>query len=323
MMLSEVAIVCIAKNEIKYIEEWIYYHIKIGVSKIIIYDNSDNNELKYLEKTWENKILVIPWVNSYIIKSPFSNKRTFNGVVNNPNCEGSQIWAYENYILNYKKKNLMYKWVAFIDCDEFIQINNGMNIIDFLNSINFHEGVLTVNWVHYGSNENIKYENKPVIERFTKREISGTNIHKSLCVITDVISTNHSMHDFKTNKSIRNVNGDEVSHGLVSHPCIDKMFLEHFAVKSKEEFQIKIDRKYAIIKNFGTRNWDHFYKFDKNEIEDLTLFNIMKNELYESNFDYEYYKLNNYDLKDLSKGELWWHWCNYGKREGREGKKIN
>ena len=35
MMLSEVAIVCIAKNEIKYIEEWIYYHIKIGVSKIL------------------------------------------------------------------------------------------------------------------------------------------------------------------------------------------------------------------------------------------------------------------------------------------------
>ena len=29
-MLNEAVIVCIAKNEEKYINEWIYYHLKIG-----------------------------------------------------------------------------------------------------------------------------------------------------------------------------------------------------------------------------------------------------------------------------------------------------
>ena len=321
-MLSEVAIVCIAKNESKYIQEWIYYHLKIGISKIIIYDNSDNIELQFLEQTWENKVLIIPWANNNIIKSPFSKNRTFDGPPCCQSCEGAQIWAYENYILNYKKRNLMYKWVAFIDCDEFIKINNNsMDIVPFFNSINFNEGILTLNWVHYGSNGHNKYENKPLIERFTKRESNGTNLHKSICVIENTISVNHSMHDFKTTKYTRNANGDNIQHGLKSSPCIDKISIAHFAVKSKEEFREKIDRKYAIIQNFGTRNWDHFNEFDRNEIEDLTLLNTLKSKKNTYNgLDTDSYLWDHPDLFQngcISPSSLFWHWENHGKKEGR------
>ena len=34
-----------AKNEDKYISEWVYYHLKLGIDKIVIYDNSDDNSL--------------------------------------------------------------------------------------------------------------------------------------------------------------------------------------------------------------------------------------------------------------------------------------
>ncbi len=147
------------------------------------------------------------------------------------------MWAYDDYILNWKKRNLMYKWVAFIDCDEFIYlVNKKQTIIQFFKEINFNEGILTINWVHFGSNNQEKYVNKPVLERFTKRERHGRQFHKSICVINDTISTNHSMHDFKTNKYYRKSNGERHEPNIRSSIITDQIFLAHFAVKSKEEF---------------------------------------------------------------------------------------
>ena len=36
----KIALVCIAKNEDDYIEEWVNYHLKLGFSKIFIYENN-------------------------------------------------------------------------------------------------------------------------------------------------------------------------------------------------------------------------------------------------------------------------------------------
>jgi len=315
MMLSEVAIVCIAKNEIKYIEEWIYYHIKIGVSKIIIYDNSDNNELKYLEKTWENKIIVYHYPKLGKIENIKRNSNIL--------FPGTQINAYDNYIVNYKKRNLMYKWVAFIDCDEFIQINNGMNIIDFFNYINFHEGVLNINWVHYGSNGNETYENRPVLERFTKKEVNiHQPFHKTICVINDIKYWGVAGHTPITDKYYRNSSGDKLHQCMYTRPpCIDKITIAHFAVKSKEEFQVKINRGNKHIINFQNRDWNHFNEFDKNEIEDYTLLNILKSPItYYNGLNIDSYLWDHDDLFKtgcISPSSLWWHWDNFGKKEGR------
>ena len=62
-MLNEASIVCIAKNEESFINEWIYYHIKLGFSKIIIYDNSDNYSLNYLK----NALKIITYILGYLL----------------------------------------------------------------------------------------------------------------------------------------------------------------------------------------------------------------------------------------------------------------
>jgi len=43
-------LVCIAKDELLYIEEFLQYHLKLGFREIIVYDNSDNNELHKYSK---------------------------------------------------------------------------------------------------------------------------------------------------------------------------------------------------------------------------------------------------------------------------------
>ena len=322
MLLEEVAIVCIAKNEEKYINEWIYYHIKLGVSKIIIYDNSDNYSLGYLNITWEDKVWVIQWSGNNIIKSPFSNNRTYQGERKCCDCDGPQIWAYEDYILNWRQRKLLYKWVAFIDCDEFIKLNNyNESIINYFKRINFHQGILTLNWVHFGSNDQKKYINRPLLERFTKREKNGNNHHKSICVITDISSTNHTMHDFKTNKGWRKYNGLKHQDGQVSPIIIEEIYLAHFAVKSKEEYISKMKRKYQWTDGGITRDWSYFNEFDKNEIIDTSLKDFLFsqrqvfNELKVDNYLWKYNDL--YENNILNPVKLWEHWINNGNKEGR------
>jgi len=322
MLLEEVAIVCIAKNEEKYINEWIYYHIKLGVSKIIIYDNSDNYSLGYLNITWAGKVWVINWSSSNIIESPFSKNRTYQGERKCFDCDGPQVWAYEDYILKWLQRNLLYKWVAFIDCDEFIKLTYyNETIVQFFKRINFHQGVLTLNWVHFGSNGNKNFKNRPLLERFNKKEIDANNHHKSICVITDVQSTNHTMHDFKTKKGWRKYTGEEHNDGQISPIKIGEIYLAHFAVKSEEEFIKKMKRKYSWSGNNLDRDWSYFNEFDKNDIEDNSLRDFLfsqkqiVNGLEVDNYLWKYRDL--FENGIMNPERLFEHWINIGKKEGR------
>ena len=59
-------IVCIAKIESNYIEEFVKYHLALGFSTIYIYDNEDNPTYESLLCGYANKVKVIhlPYNNS-------------------------------------------------------------------------------------------------------------------------------------------------------------------------------------------------------------------------------------------------------------------
>ena len=94
------AFVLIAKNEATYIKEWLDFHIKQGVSKFIIYDNeSTDNFLEVLQ----------PYIESgTVIYSKIGGKRR-------------QIDAYNMALNKYRK---MFKYMGFIDADEFVFVRN-------------------------------------------------------------------------------------------------------------------------------------------------------------------------------------------------------
>jgi len=302
-MLNEAVIVCIAKNEERYINEWIYYHLKIGFSKIIIYDNSDYNSLFYLNQSWYGKVIVYHF--------PGKGKTV---QLNRPEkviITGGQTNAYDDYIVNWRKRNLLYKWVAFLDCDEFIQLFNGEDILHFFHRVNFHEGVLNLNWLYYGSNGHDKYTNEPILQRFTKRQTQQANIlHKTICVITDVKYFMYPGHIPYTDKFYRDSENKRIKRGFYTDPsCTKDIALAHFFVKSKEEWQSKMDRgnKHTDIKT--ERTWDTFNMHDINQIEDLSLLHILKSSRQKNtlnveknedanilNFDYDSYLWNNSDL---------------------------
>ena len=94
------AFVLIAKNEATYIKEWLDFHIKQGVSKFIIYDNESTDNFREVLR---------PYIEAGIVLYDVIRGK----------CR--QTDAY-NMALN--KYRYMFKYMGFIDADEFVFVRN-------------------------------------------------------------------------------------------------------------------------------------------------------------------------------------------------------
>ena len=120
-----VKLVAVAKNEVKYITEWMNYHQKLGFNEIIVYDNSGNGDLKSHD-------------NITVYDAP---------------GERIQLQAYQNAVANAHYGD----WLLFIDIDEFLNIGN-LSIQDFLKPYQGAD-VVKLNWVCHNDNDKLEYEN--------------------------------------------------------------------------------------------------------------------------------------------------------------------
>lgn len=240
----KVALICIAKNEDKYIQEWIDYHFKIGFDHIFIYANdwdykNDNPNIKVIK---------------------------YNGV-------NKQLSAYQHFIDN----NIgIYDWGAFIDVDEFLVLKKHKNIKDFILECGT-EDCLAVNWIMFGDNglNEIEDGDYSVLNRFTKRS-KTCNVHiKSICKITPDL---FFLYPHSTNKLWVDPNGNK-GFGPVNYLANnDVAQLNHYYCKTKKEFISKLNMGRADVNpssyTFIPRTLNHFDLHNKNEVEDLLAKNL-------------------------------------------------
>ena len=137
-----IALVCIAKNEDRYIDEWIDYHLSLGFDEIFVYMNN-----------WR--------INHY---NPHVHLREWDGTA-------IQVEAYNDFI---QRDGARYDWAAFFDVDEFLVLKKHPSIGAFLAEYPYH--AICINWVLYGDNGLLHYDTRPVRERFTRRQ-TGVNHH--------------------------------------------------------------------------------------------------------------------------------------------------
>lgn len=139
---------CIGKNENRYIKEFVEWYKFLGISHIRIYDNND-----LLGERFEEVI------QNYID----------DGLVDIVNYRGREVCQMEAYTECYKELKNNYDWIFFIDCDEFLILKRAKSIGEYLampQFINFD--MIHLNWLTYGDNGHVYYENKPLMERFKK-----------------------------------------------------------------------------------------------------------------------------------------------------------
>jgi hypothetical protein len=238
----KVALVCIAKEEDNYIQEWVDYNKKLGFDDIIIYQND-----------WRSSI-----------DEPNVIKIDFDGV-------NMQTRAYNDFIKNNYKK---YDWAAFFDIDEFLVLKKHNNIKDFISEYNNFSSI-GINWVLFGDNDLTKPdEDFNVVKRFTKRQIEINQHVKSIIKLSYNIKMdvhcpiNTPISD--TNKKLFvgpfNVNGDD-----------SIAQLNHYFCKTQEEFINKCNRGRAdtAFVDLHRRTMVDFNNHNFNEVEDLSALNFL------------------------------------------------
>jgi len=232
-----VALVCIAKNEDNYIEEWIDYHRKLKFDKFFIYQNN-----------WR-----------------FS--KDFDDVVKcKLNGETKQLTAYNHFIRN---NYWDFDWVAFFDVDEFLVLKKHNNIKEFLEEYSECDAI-GINWVIFGDNNLQSITEWSVINRFTKRQLSVNSHIKSIVRLCKdgekpIFNNPHNV-DLNWVDTHKRVNNGPMS----KIPSDDIAQLNHYFVKTKQEFMRKIQRGRADI--HIKRNVDEFDIMNFNEIEDLNAY---------------------------------------------------
>ena len=237
-----IGICAICKNENLYLKEYATYYQKLGIKKIIIYDNNEIDGEKP-EDILDNFI-----------------KNNFIEIIDIRGFRISQIPSYNHC---YEKYRNQFDYIAFLDFDEFIIIQNNRSINDYLYDAKFDkcESIL-LNWEMYGDNDLVKYDNRTMIERFKKpaqkwnmgKSIVRTNIDNLLIISVHNIGFNVNFFCDSNGKKII-----PPSYFGFTPPRKPESYIKHFYTKTAEEFCMKIKRGGGHFNN-GHPKYNNFLK---------------------------------------------------------------
>ena len=127
---NKIAVICIVKNEGRYIKEFIEYYIGLGCD-IVAYDNGSTDNTAEILKEYPEHV-------KYIF---------YPGVKR-------QIDAYNQALKRFKGA---YKYLLYVDADEFLvsdDVINGKKLIDVINDFfkkSSSIACLGINWLIFGS----------------------------------------------------------------------------------------------------------------------------------------------------------------------------
>ena len=229
----KVCICTLGKDENRYITEFVEYYKEYGVDKIYLYDNNDIDGERFenvIGKYVENKYVeIIDW----------------RGVKGTSTYYGIMDSCYQTY-------HNQYDWLIFYELDEFLYLKKYKNVKKFLISDKFNNcESIQLNWVHMSDNNQIFYENKPLLERFPE---IGKNIVKNkynkICFVKTIIrghlknitiNQNHILSEklkacdgFGRKSKVKKIES--------LNPDYTYNFIRHYYGKSIQEFIEKIKR---------------------------------------------------------------------------------
>jgi hypothetical protein len=245
-------IVCIAKLEHDYIEDFVKYHLALGFKQIFLYDNEDTPTYETLLKSYKDvKVTHLPF-NFY--EKPV------------------QHTALEHFTTNYLKEPITH--VAHIDIDEYIVLKKHETISDFINEyiVGDCQGI-GINWRVFGSSGHTEKTKEPLIKRFTKCSQYGNIYIKTLFKRTS-FERYRCVHSVQLSiGTIQSTNGIIIKGAHNSAIDLSVIQLNHYKCKTLPEFKYIRTRGRAAIKGPSSENVEaNFKRHDINQIEDLTAY---------------------------------------------------
>lgn len=251
----------VIKNEHEYLDEWIKYHLDLGINHIFIFEDVDSKSHKdiidkYGDKVTLNNVLtafndeqidIIKKVKKERKKTP-QNSYIVNGLI---------------YIQNTYPNT--YDWCFVIDNDEFITLEDENSNLDDILKIYDSYDAFMLQWKCFGANMLIykpNYDEKGLIDTYTE-PAKGQMNHEAIwftktCYNLRTFKKEHFWHLHQPSDACKWCKSDLRHYRL--RPIYKNIYIRHYITRSWEEYVWKMStRGYMGI---NTRNYDIFFQIN-------------------------------------------------------------
>jgi hypothetical protein len=241
-----VGIAAVVRQEARYLKEWIAYHQAVGITDFFIADDGGDDGTSDLLRSMADAKL--------IVRVEFDRAKG-----------GSpQLSAYRHILRHY---GCRVHWLAFIDADEFICQRSGVKVPQVLFEVDAHPsiGAIAMNWAVYGSSGHLTASDDLVVGRFDRRapQAHAVNMHyKSIAKTHAIREIGANPHYLELADGYRYAHADGsamtdgVGRGLSSRVVWGPLRLNHYVIKSLEEFKVKQARGRATT---SSKRPDQFF----------------------------------------------------------------
>lgn len=244
MNVIKADICCIVKNEHKFIEEWIDYHLNIGFNHIYVYEDYGSDSHAELLKKYEGRVTLIPLEGNTL------------GVYNHYNS-GTQFQLYQTHIKNTKEDNSA-DWVLLTDIDEFLMFEEGYNLQKLLEEYK-DVSAIWLSWKMMSADGRIKspHPELGVVEAYTKE---GGRTDKDVWSVKSFINVQkykgfkHRIHVASGGVTTR---GETTLGKNITSLSYEKAWLNHYFTKSWEDYCDRMFKRGNMSNNY--RTFDQFF----------------------------------------------------------------
>lgn len=238
-----IALVAIVKDEERYIGEWLDYHFLVGARHIFVYDNGSTDGTVELLRAhrFADRITVMPW-------------RNFDRSIRVQNA------AYNHALANFGPD---FRWMAFIDVDEFI-VPKRADTLDAVLTQFEDLPALSLPWHMFGSSGHAKRPEGLVIENYLERaefppraDVLSLLNYKTIADPAKVrLVKTHHVELFEDADTMWNDRKEQFEYRCrfdVRNASAEAFQLNHYFARSEEEIREKI-AKGRVSKDGRTKN---------------------------------------------------------------------
>lgn len=236
------------KDEHLYLDDFIKYHLELGIDHIFIFEDVDSKTHKAICDDYEDVTL-------FSINDLFQSKLT-----SKPKQQNTYIKMLEFIKLNYD-----YDWCFALDIDEYITLEKDKdNLNDVMARYNRYTALL-LKWVNYGADGRItmpNYSNIRITDAYKKKALPmkvDTNRNTTKVAYNMKVFNKSFIYNYHLPKEDVGWCWPDYTRDL-SKPCIKTIYLRHYITKSWQEYVWKLEVRGQYT--FHT-TYDSFFEANK------------------------------------------------------------
>jgi glycosyl transferase family 92 len=207
------------RNEAPYLQEWIEFHRLAGVEHFFLYD---------AHSTDAHEAVLAPYVEDGIVTT-----HDWEGISHN------QADTYNECLRAHRDES---RWIAFIDCDEFLFSPTGRTLPETLAEFEPWPAV-GVNWALFGRSGHVTKPTGLVIENYLMRSDTPINMFVKCIVDPSHVTRCRNAHEFIYDSLLAVDENHYPIHGYFTKSLsFSRLRINHYVTKSDEEARAKLGR---------------------------------------------------------------------------------